>query len=122
MSDIALDPTTGDLLIEDDALSLIEEDDAIAQHLTIRFQFVFREWFLDTRLGIPYFGEILIKNPDLTRVRGIFRQVILTTPGIAALETFNMVFDNAARKLSVDFRAQKTDGTLLVFDREFIIE
>ena len=121
MSDIALD-SDGDILIENNAMVLAEGDDAIVQQLTIRFRFVLGEWFLDIRLGIPYFGEILIKNPDLSRVRGIFKQTILTTPGIDSLETFSLTFAGAERKLSVDFRARKTDGEILEYNQEFIIE
>ena len=121
MSDIALD-SDGDLLIENDALVLVEGDDAIVQHLSIRFRFVLGEWFLDTRLGIPYFDEILVKNPDFSRVRGILRQTILTTPGIASIEKFSLQFDGAIRKLTVSFLARKTDGEILEFNDEFIIK
>ena len=95
MSDLALD-NTGDLLVESDALSLVEGDDAIVQQLTVRFLFVLGEWFLDTRIGIPYFGDILIKNPDLSRVRAIFQETVLTTPGVASLEEFNLPFDGGS--------------------------
>jgi len=121
MSDIALD-SDGDLLITNDALVLVEGDDAIVQQLVIRFQFFLGEWFLDTRIGIPYFGEILIKNPDLSRVRAIFKQTVLTTPGIASLEEFSLVVDGSTRKATVTFRALKTDGEILEFDEEFIIQ
>lgn len=121
MSDIALD-SDGDLLITKGALSLVIGDDAIVQNLQIRLQFFLGEWFLDTRLGMPYFEEILTKNPDLTRVRGIFRQAILTTRGIASIVSLNMNFDRATRALAVDFVVKKTDGEILAFDREFIIE
>ena len=121
MSDLALD-NTGDLLVESDALSLVEGDDAIVQQLTVRFRFVLGEWFLDTRIGIPYFGDILIKNPELSRVRAIFQETVLTTPGVASLEEFNLTFEAAARKLVVSFRARKTDGEILDFNDEFIIK
>ena len=120
MSDLALD-IDGDLLVSNDSLSLVEGDDAIVQHLTIRFKFVLGEWFLDTRVGIPYFGEILIRNPDLSRVRAIFKQVILDTPGIDSLEEFSLTVDAATRKATLTFRARKTDGEILEFNEEFII-
>ena len=121
MSDIALD-TDGDLLIENNSLVLARDDDAIVQQLIIRFKFVLGEWFLDIRLGVPYFGEILIKNPDLSRVRGIFRQIIETTPGIKSLESFSLDVEGVTRKATVIFRALKTDGEILDFNEEFIIQ
>jgi len=121
MADLALNEE-GDLLLTDNSLAVVEGDDAIVQHLAIRLQFFLGEWFLDTRLGVPYFNQVLIKNPNLVVVRGLFRQVILTTPGVDTIEEFELDFDQAARKLTVTFTVRKsTDGGLLDFSREFII-
>lgn len=120
MADIALD-TDGDLLLGDDSLVLAEGDDAIVQQLTIRFKFILGEWFLDRRQGLPLFDEVLVKNPELSRVRSIFRQTILTTPGIATIEEFTLTLESATRKASMVFLAKKTDGELLEYDEDFII-
>lgn len=122
MSDIALD-ADGDALFDDSGnLVLATGDDAIRQQMMIRFRFALGEWFLDTRQGVPYFSEILIKNPNLTRVRGIFRQLILTTPGIESIESFSLGLDSAVRKLVLRFSARKSDGEILEFDDAFIIK
>ncbi len=121
MTDLKLD-STGDLLIEDDAFQLVDGDDAIVQHLSIRLRFFKGEFFLDTRLGIPYFDQVLIKNPSLVAIRGILREAILETPGIASLDAFSTAFDAATRKLTVEFTARKTeDDALLDFSQEFLI-
>lgn len=121
MADVGLD-SEGDLLIVDDELLLVEDDDAIVQNLTIRLRFFLGEWFLDTRIGIPYFADVFIKNPDLVLVRGLMRRTILTTPGVQSMETFTTDFDNATRKLSVSFKVRKTeDGQILDFSEEFIL-
>lgn len=122
MSDFKLD-ANGDLFIADDgSLVLVTGDEAIVQRLTIRFNFALGEWFLDIRVGVPFFQEILVKNPNLTRVRGIYRQLILTTPGIESIEEFSLALDTPTRKLSLSFLARKTDGETLSFDKEFIIQ
>ena len=121
MADLQLD-TTGDLLVQDDELKLVIDDDAIVQHTSIRLRFFQGEFFLDTRLGVPYFDQILIKNPDLVAIRGILREAILETPGIQALDAFTTDFDAATRKLTVTFTARKTsNGELLDFTQEFLI-
>ena len=120
MTDLKLD-VNGDLAIEDAAFALVTDDDAIVQHLQIRLRFFFNEWFLDLRVGIPYFDQILIKNPDLVVVRGILRETIVTTPGIDTIETFDLDFDTPIRKLTVVFTAKKLDGGILEFNRAFII-
>lgn len=122
MSDIKL-AANGDLFLDDNGSAmLVEGDDAILQQLLIRFKFALREWFLDVRIGVPFFREILVKNPNLTRVRGIYRQLILTTPGIESLEKFSLTLDVSTRALSLSFITRKTDGGPLEFNEEFIIQ
>ena len=122
MADLALSSIDSDILIENDKLSIVDGDDALVQHLTIRLQFFLSEWFLDLRVGIGYLQEILIKNPNLIRVRTIFREAILTTTGIASLERFDLTVNSATRGLAVSFTAAKDDGGTLDFSREFIIQ
>lgn len=121
MADLALDDT-GDLLIFENALQLVEEDSAIVQQLTIRLRFFLGEWFLDKRLGIPYYDRVLRKNPKLAIVRGILRSAILTTPGIETLDSFEFDYDAVRRSMTVRFSARRTsDGSLLDYSKEFII-
>lgn len=121
LMDLQLD-NAGDLEIVGDDLALIDGDDAIVQDVAIRLQFFRGEWRNDLAIGIPYYGEILITNPNLLTVRSIFREAILTTEGIASLNRFDFDFDGAPRKLSISFEAAKTEGgEPLVFDRELII-
>lgn len=120
MSDLKLDTTTHDLDLTGDTLSLVDGIDAIRQHLAIRLQMFLGEWFLDTRVGIPYFESILVKDPDLIAVRSIYRQAILGAPGVISLGQFELLFDTPTRKLTLNFEAVTDSGETLEF-REFII-
>lgn len=122
MSDIRLDPVTGDIDVSTGDLLLTSGTEAIAQNLRIRLRMFLGEWFLDTRQGIPYFRNILIKNPRTNVVRSIFRQAILTTPGVTGLDKLVLDFDNSLRQLDVSFDAVTDTGEILTFDEVFIIE
>lgn len=107
------DFSTGDLI-------LLEGSDAVAQQLRIRLRMFEGEWFLDTRVGIPYFGAILVKNPNFGAIKAIFRSAIVTTPGIA--EADNIVISlNSNRQATVAFQALLDDGTNLDFSVPFVI-
>ena len=111
-----LDFTGGDLKLLDGA-------EAIRQHIKIRLQTFLGEWFLDQRIGIPYFQSILVKNPNTNAVRVIFNAAILTTPGVETLQELELDFDSPTRRLDVSFKALLTDSEEpLVFDEFFIIE
>ena len=119
--DLLLD-SQGDLDISTGDLQLTTGGEAIAQHLRIRLQFFLGEWFLDSRIGIPFFQSILIKNPATNVVRSIFRAAILSTPGVISLSELTIDFDGPTRTLAVAFTAEtEVTDEPLVFEQEFII-
>ena len=112
MSDFKLDPVTGDLDLSTGDLQFVTGADAVAQHLLIRLRFYRAEWFLDTRVGIPYYSQILVKNPNLAAIRTTYRQAILSTPGVETLERMDLEFDAATRELALDFSAKLLGETV----------
>lgn len=106
-----------DLAIEKGDLVLVDGREAISQHLRLRLSMFKGEWFLDQRVGIPYFQSILVKNPNLAVVRGIYSKAITTTPGVTAVDKLEVILDHDTRRLRVSFTAQTSDGPV-VYDEE----
>lgn len=109
--DIALD-VDGDLDISAGDLVLVSDADAVLQAVRIRLQFFKGEWYLDESAGLPYFQDILVKNPDMNVLQFLFRKAILETPGITTVNALTLSFDSAARSLSVSYRASSDVGEL----------
>lgn len=112
----AANPTEGDLHLDGEALSLVDSRDAIAQHIRIRLRFFLGEWFLDQREGIPFYRDILTKNPSRSLVESIYRQAITDTPGVDSLEKFALSIDASTRTGEVTFTVTTTDGATLTSD------
>lgn len=107
----ALNPVEWDLTLDATGnLVFVTGADAVAQRVRSRLQFFRGEWFLDTRQGVPYFEDILVKNPRRELVVSLLREAILETPGVASITTFSLSIDNATRSASVTFKALTTDG------------
>ena len=70
------------------------------------------EWWLDRTQGLPYFAEMLKKNPDLSVVRQAFAAVILSVPGVRKIIKLETKFTASTRTLSVNFEVQGTDATV----------
>lgn len=121
MTDIKLDVTTHDIDISTGDLQLLTGIEAIAQHIRIRLQFFLGEWMLDTRLGIPYFQHVLIKNPKTAVVRGILRKAIQETPGVVSVSDLLVDYAPTTRQMTVSFSAATDTGEPLTFTEEFII-
>jgi len=111
--DVYINPETYDI-------ELVDGLDAIAQDCEIRLQFFLGEWYLDTRLGVPYFQKILGQKPRIQAVKGIFRDAILTTPGILNIFELTIDYINTTRTLTVSFRAETVEGSF-EFNEELII-
>jgi hypothetical protein len=112
--DIKINPSTGDLELSSTGdIQWTSEAEAVAQRLRIRLQFFKGEWFADTRVGIPYYSDILLKNPSKRLVLSIMSEVILGTPGIARLVSLDYTLSRPTRELSLVFVAETTEGFIL---------
>lgn len=111
MSDIKLN-TAGDVDVSEPDLQLTSGIEAIDQHLKQRLRMFLGEWFLDNRIGLPYFQHILKKNPDPIVIDSVYKRQILTTPGVLELLSFNLDLDIPTRKLTVSPKAKTSEGVL----------
>lgn len=110
--DLQLDSLTGDLVVTSGDLVLVSDQDAIAQDLRMALRFFAGEWFADQSAGVPYFDQVLVKNPDTTQLRGVFRDAILARPGVKDLLSLELTLDAALRSLSVAFKVDTDLGEL----------
>lgn len=117
MSDLKLD-STGDLQITDGDLVLTTTTDRIDQYVRQRLQTFLGEFFLDTRVGVPYFEHILKKRIDPIVIDSILKKEIIETPGVTEITEFDLDLDSQTRTLTLNFRARTTDGTDIVFNEE----
>lgn len=111
---LLIDPTTGDLDIRQHRLRLTSDlGTYVAQRIAQRCKLFLAEWYLNVRKGLPFFRDILVKDPDLDLVQSIFAEVILTTSGVAQLTMYTQTLDVATRALSITFSCTLTNGEVL---------
>lgn len=104
-----------DIQIDNNNLILIGGREEIAQVLRQRLRVFLGEWFLDSREGIDYYGDVLKKAPDPGQVDALFKNEILTSPGVVELIEFEL--DIVGRQLQLSFIARTEDG-IITFDEE----
>lgn len=115
--DVSLEnPIEGDLYLEDGQVVFFGDSDASRQDIMTRLRFFLGEWFLDTREGVPYFEEILKKNPNLPLIKRIFRQAVEGSPYISSVQDLQLVFERSTRTLSISFVAILEDGGIIDTD------
>lgn len=114
MKDLKLDELTHDLQVTDYDLTFVNGIELVAQQLKIRLWFFHAEWYLDTSVGIRFFEDVLVKNPDLGSIENLLKETILSTPNVNSILEFTLNYDNSLRKLTVTFSVDTTYGILQV--------
>ena len=109
-----------DLLLDDNGVVLrggdwafAEDRTGIQQRISQVLKTIAGEWFLDLDYGLPYFEQILVKNPNLPSVQDIFRRALLSVKGVSSVERLTLSLDTPNRILRVDW-VVLTDLGLLV--------
>lgn len=108
----ASDPFYGDLKLTANSLTLTTGTEAIRQHLQCRFQLFFGEWFLDTEVGVPWFQDILGNKSSFVVVQEVLKGVVLDTPGVLQLLTFNFDYTASTREITLSFQCLSTEGVI----------
>lgn len=111
MSDIGLNPEWNLNIVNGD-LSLTSGLESVRQNLNQRLRAFLQEWFLDQRIGIPYFEQILVRKPNPLLAGNIFKAAIINAPGVIELLSFDLSIDSATRVASLTFSALTTDGVI----------
>lgn len=103
---------TGDLVISARGLRLTTTGaEALAQKLRVRLSMFKGEWFLDTRVGVPYYTDVFGQRSH-SAVEALLRRVILTCPGVSSLERFALT-EVSARAMALTFSARATSGEIV---------
>lgn len=109
-----------DLLLDDNGVVLRGGDwafatdrEGIQQRISQVLKTIAGEWFLDLDYGLPYFEQILIKNPNLPAVQDTFRRALLSVKGVSSVERLTLSLDTTSRTLTVNW-VVLTDLGLLV--------
>lgn len=113
MSDLGVDPATGDLALVTGAAQLVTGAAAVAQAWETHLTMFLGEWFRDLSLGIDYQNLILVKSPSYPVIRAVLARASRETPGVRTVDDIQFAFDARARVLTVRAQVTTTDGDRL---------
>lgn len=112
MLDIALDARTHDIVLVDGDMLFIDNAERVAQQIKIQLLTFYGEWYLDTTWGVPYLDYILVKNPNFTIIRQIFKEQILSVDDVKSVDSLEVEYDAQARTMKVDYTASTEYGLI----------
>lgn len=112
LRDLAIDLDSGELQLDGGDLKGAYGVASIQQHVCMRLRTLLGEWFLDTSRGVPYFEQVLTKNPSNSVLAQVFREAILSTVGVSSLLQLDLSVDTRERTLMVSFKADTDLGEI----------
>ena len=100
MRDLLLDES-GDL--ELDATGDIQFTDSIKQAIAVRLKWFAEEWRLGPDLGLPYYNDVFVKNPNYVVIQERIREAIFDVDGVDEIISLEMSHDTQMRKLQIKY-------------------
>lgn len=112
--DLALHPSTQDLVFDDAGDLLLVSGEELAQQ-SIRLVLLTHagEWWADVTLGVTWREDVLVKNPRLDIIRALIAEQILNVPGVRAVGDIAVDLNPATRAATITIAAIATTGALL---------
>ena len=108
MLDILLTPD-GDLNINE--WGDITLTNSVRQAIRIRLLWFFQEWRFAPSLGVPYWEEVLIKNPNISRIRSIMRGQIMSVEQVRDVRNLRIDVSSQTRIARISFEAVTDEET-----------
>lgn len=109
MKDLLLDKN-GDLYLTPSGdVSLT---DSVRQAILIRLRWFLGEWKFGSLLGLPYFSEVFVKNPNIAVIEQLFREQILSVEEVVGVEECRAEINRRLRVCRVTFCANTTQGAI----------
>jgi hypothetical protein len=100
MKDILLTPD-GDINIQ--PTGDIGITDSVRQAVRIRLLWFFSEWRFAPSYGVPYYEEILIKNPDKERIKRIIREEAMSVKEVQDVKNIMLDINTSTRHARAAF-------------------
>ncbi len=100
--DILLDKT-GDIKLSPDGDILLTN--SVTQSIMIRLKWLEGEWRWRREEGLPYFNNLLIKNPDTDYFESEVREKIFEVEEVTDVKDVSIVFDSRTRQATIQFTA-----------------
>ena len=107
----------GDLVVTNNNLVFVIGAQDARQRIIQRLRTVRGEWFLDRRMGVPYFENVFQKKINPAIVASVIQAEIVSTPGVIELQSFDGDLDSD-RTLSIRLKARVTQNEIIEIETE----
>lgn len=91
----------GDILLTEQGDIYLTQ--SIKQNILIRLRWILNEWRLGPTMGFPWFEEMLVKNPNLMKIKGLLRNEIMQVDGVQSAVIDKLDYSAQERTVSIKY-------------------
>lgn len=99
----------GDLAVTD--IGDIELTSSIRQAIKSRLQWIHGEWRLIPEMGLSWFEDIFVKNPNIERIRYLVADAIQSVNGVSQATVETVDYDPQKRTLKLIYTCTVSEDT-----------
>lgn len=85
--------------------------DSVLQAVRIRLRWLYDEWRLGPSYGFPYFEQLLVKNPNESKLKSVIRQTVMDVDGVKSVPEVKFNVDKKAREATVSLTFTTSEDT-----------
>ena len=89
----------------------IQLTESVRQAVRIRLLWFFSEWRFSPQLGVPYFEDVLIKNPNIRRIRAIIRREAMSVRQVREVRDLQINIGAQTRTAIISFEVLTNEET-----------
>lgn len=99
-----------DFTLDGQDLRMTAPEEEVVQKLSIRLQFLYEEWFLNTDEGLPYTQEFFQARTNISDIYSRIRTEIIETEGVLELVSLSLTPDPDNKNMRIDFSVRDAFG------------
>ena len=86
---------------------------SVRQAVRIRLLWFFREWRFAPALGVPYFEDVFIKNPNIARMRAHVRREVMGVRDVTDIRNLQVDMNAHRRMARISFMVVTSEETYM---------
>lgn len=106
--DILLD-ANGDIKLDKKDICF---SNSIVQKIKIHLQWFLREWKWNEEIGMPYFEEFFVKNPNISLLKMRIREEIFKIKEITEISSIEIILSRKEREVKILFIVRVEEETI----------
>lgn len=88
-----------------------EEKESLKQRIESHLRTFKNEVYDDETLGVPYYSEVLVKNPDISSIESLLIYQTSLVDGVSKVDSLEVNLDSATREFTIKYRVTGVGGT-----------